>query len=525
MKRGLFIALLAPLLGFAQLPDLIPAPKKMEIKGKTFTWKAGMSFYCPPAFANTPCKLTLWGLVHQYKESSTGKADISVTALPKIPGYHSEYYKLSITPKQIRIAAYTDTGVYRACMTLWQMLPPDWAQTRVTGFTLPCVIIEDQPDFSYRGLHLDVCRHFFPVSFIKRYIDAMAMHKYNVFHWHLTEDQGWRIEIKKYPKLTEVGAWRNGSQKGRYAEQRFDSLRYGGFYTQDEVKDIVEYARQRYIAVIPEIEMPGHSLAALTAYPQLSCNGGPFSVAKGWGVFDDVYCAGNDSTLAFLKDVLSEVLTLFPSKYIHIGGDECPKTRWKTCPKCQNRIKTEGLKDEHELQSWFMQHMEKWLNTRGRSIIGWDEILEGGLAPNATVMSWRGTEGAEAAAKQGHNAIMTPGKPCYFDHYQSKDSTEPIAIGGFNSLEMVYKFQPISKGIDSSLRHFVLGAQGNVWTEYMESEAHVEYMVWPRAAALSEVFLTGHGGNFDNFKNRLPADMQRLKAIGVNYAPHLGSKP
>ncbi len=524
MKKGLLIALLTPFIGFAQQPELIPAPQKMEATGKSFVWKQGMSFYCPPAFENTPCKLTIWGLVHIYKSANAKKANVVVTALPKPRGYHSEYYKLSITPKQIRIAAYTDTGVFRACMTLLQMLPADYVQTKQTGFPLPCVNIEDRPAFNYRGLHLDVCRHFFPVSFIKRYIDDMALFKYNVFHWHLTEDQGWRIEIKKYPKLTEVGAWRNGSQKGRYAEHRFDSLRYGGFYTQEEVKEIVEYARQRYITVIPEIEMPGHSLAALAAYPQLSCTGGPFEVAKGWGVFDDVYCAGNDTTLNFLKDVLSEVLTLFPSKYIHIGGDECPKTRWKICPKCQNRMKLEGLKDEHELQSWFVQHIEKWLNEKGRSIIGWDEILEGGLAPNATVMSWRGTAGGEEAAKQGHNVIMTPGKPCYFDHYQSKDSTEPIAIGGYNPLQAVYDYSPVPTSLGDLSTH-VLGAQGNVWTEYMETEGHVEYMVWPRAAALAEALWTGTGRDYQKFLKNLPSTMKQLETRGVNHARHFSKKP
>jgi hexosaminidase len=522
MKKGLLIALLAPAICVAQNPALIPAPTTIQVSQKAFEWKPEMSVHWPKAFDNAPCKKVLCGIK---KTASAKKADISIIPLTKKTGYHSEYYRLQVTPKQIQIFAYTDTGVYRALNTLMQMVPADHYLTKAEKFSIPAVSIEDQPAYNYRGLHLDVCRHFFSVDFIKRYIDAMTLFKFNVFHWHLTEDQGWRIEIKKHPKLTQIGAWRNGSQKGRYAEQRFDSLRYGGFYTQDEIKEVVEYARQRYITVIPEIEMPGHSLAALAAYPHLSCTGGSFQVAKGWGVFDDVYCAGNDSTLTFLKDVLTEVIELFPSKYIHIGGDECPKTRWKTCTLCQNRIKSEGLKDEHELQSWFVQHIEKWLNARGRQIIGWDEILEGGLAPNATVMSWRGTAGGEDAAKQGHNVIMTPGKPCYFDHYQSKDSTEPIAIGGYNPLQAVYDYNPVPSSLNSKMAEHILGAQGNVWTEYMETEAHVEYMVWPRAAALAEALWTGTGRDYKKFLNNLPEAMKWLEVRGINHARHFSKKP
>ena len=524
MKKALFLLVLLPLWLSGQY-NLIPLPQKITPGEGNFIWKPKLSYHCTEQFVQKPCQLWLWGLTKNDKNGKPSKADIVVTALPKTKNYHPEYYRLAVNPKQIQIEAYTDTGVSRAITTLMQLMPADYVINRPVGFPIPCVNIEDQPKFEYRGLHLDECRHFFGLDFILKYIDAMAMHKYNVFHWHLTEDQGWRIEIKKYPKLTEVGAWRDGSQIGRYAEQRFDSSSYGGYYTQEQIKFVVGYARLRYITVIPEIEMPGHSLAALAAYPQYSCTGGPFKVAKGWGVFDDVYCAGNDSTLAFLKDVLSEVLTLFPSQYIHIGGDECPKSRWKTCEKCQKRIKENGLKDEHELQSWFIQHLEKWLNQQGRQIIGWDEILEGGLAPNATVMSWRGAEGGKIAASMGHKAIMTPGKPCYFDHYQSKDSTEPIAIGGYNPLENVYAYSPIPEGIDSNHAHFIIGAQGNVWTEYMESPRHVEYMVWPRAAALSEVLWTGPGGNYSNFLQRLPADMERLKVIRVKHATHFTKKP
>lgn len=505
---------------------LIPMPRQLDSLPGNFRLTKSAGWWLDAAFGNAELlKSHIGSIQPATKWVKASKAQIRIKKLPATGNYHPEFYSLEITNRRISIAAYTDTGVYRALTTFSQLLPVSHAGTPSFPLTLKCMRIQDQPAYVYRGLHLDVCRHFFDVAFIKSYIDAMAAHKYNVFHWHLTEDQGWRIEIKQYPQLTETGAWRSGSQKGRYREQRFDSVRYGGYYTQDQIREIVRYAQDRYITVIPEIEMPGHSLAALAAYPRLSCTGGPFQVAKGWGVFDDVYCAGNDSTLLFLRNVLDEVMALFPSAYIHIGGDECPKTRWKTCPRCQARIKSEGLKDEHELQSWFIRSMEQYLNSHGRQIIGWDEILEGGLAPNATVMSWRGTEGGIAAARMHHRVVMTPGKPCYFDHYQSKDSTEPIAIGGYNPLEAVYQYKPMPAELDSSLRPYILGAQGNVWTEYMETEDHVEYMVWPRAAALSEVLWTGKSDDYAGFLRRLQTDALRLEFNGINVAPHFRIKP
>lgn len=504
--------------------SLLPHPQKLDSLPGHFTINKSMSFYCDQAFKNSDAWRYRWTFLPFGGPATKRKAELAFIAIKKTAVYNPEYYRLLISSNQIKIEAYTDTGVFRALTTLRQLLPADWLITSRFPTKIPCLKIEDEPKFSYRGLHLDVCRHFFGVEFIKRYLDAMAEHKFNVFHWHLTEDQGWRIAINKYPELTNKGAWRNGSQKGRYSEHRFDSLRYGGFYTQEQIKFIVQYAKERYITVIPEIELPGHSLAALTAYPQLSCAGGPFQVAKGWGVFDDVYCAGNDSTIRFLKDVLTDVMALFPSKYIHIGGDECPKTRWKTCAKCQKRISGNGLKDEHELQSWFIREIEQFLNANNRQIIGWDEILEGGLAPNATVMSWRGTAGGEEAAKQKHTVVMTPGNPLYFDHYQSKDSTEPIAIGGYNPLKSVYHYNPLAN-IPDSIHRYILGAQGNVWTEYMETEKHVEYMVWPRAAALSEVLWTGERKDYPDFLNRLKTDVKRLETLKVNYAPHFLMKP
>jgi len=437
-----------------------------------------------------------------------------------------ENYHLDINPARIHIVAEgKGAGAFYALQTLIQLIPSQEIKSLKTApqktFILPCVSIKDRPSYTWRGMHLDVCRHFFPTSFIKKYIDIIAMYKFNTFHWHLTEDQGWRIEIKKYPKLTSVGAWRNGTMIGKYSDQKYDTIRYGGFYTQEEIKEIVAYASARHITVVPEIEMPGHSLAAIAAYPWLSCTGKKQEVAKGWGVFDDVYCT-KDSVFNFLQDVLDEVIALFPGKYIHIGGDECPKTRWKTCANCQKRIKDLGLKDEHELQSYFITRMEKYLNSKGRQIIGWDEILEGGLAPNAAVMSWRGTEGGIAAAKQKHFVVMSPGKPCYFDHYQSKDKTkEPLAIGGYNPLDSVYNYNPTPKILTTQESEFIMGAQANVWTEYILNEKQVEYMAVPRLIALSEVLWTQpEFKNFNNFISRLKINRFILDKMNVNYAKH-----
>ncbi len=351
-----------------------------------------------------------------------------------------------------------------------------------------------------------------------KYIDLLALHKMNVFHWHLTEDQGWRIEIKKHPKLTEIGSVRKETLVGHKGTGKYDGKPYRGFYTQDEIKDIVAYAKERFITVIPEIEMPGHSLAALAAYSELGCTGGPYEVATIWGVFPDVYCAGNEKVFTFLEDVLTEVMQLFPSEYIHIGGDECPKTRWKECPKCQARMKKEDLKDEHELQSYFIQRMEKFLNAHGRQIIGWDEILEGGLASKATVMSWRGEKGGIEAAKAHHDVIMTPSFALYFDYYQADPETRPLAIGGFTSTKGVYNYYPLPKKLADNEVKYILGAQGNVWSEYMATPEYVEYMVYPRACALSEVVWSPKESlDWDNFSKRMVVHKKRLKALNVNY--------
>lgn len=428
---------------------------------------------------------------------------------------YKENYHLDIDEKHISILAEGNgAGNFYALQTLIQLLPTIKSNT----FSIPCIQIKDSPRFEWRGMHLDVCRHFFPITFIKKYIDILAMYKMNTFHWHLTDDQGWRIEIKKYPKLTEVGAWRKGTMVGKYSDHKYDSIPYGGFYTQEQIKEVVAYANSRHITIVPEIEMPGHAVAAIASYPYLSCTGKQIDVEKGWGVFEDVYCT-KDSVFNFIQNVLDEVVPLFPGKYIHIGGDESPKTRWKVCQQCQKRIKDEHLKDEHELQSYFIKRIEKYVNSKGKQIIGWDEILEGGLAPNAAVMSWRGIEGGIAAAKQKHFAVMTPGSHCYFDHYQASSADEPLAIGGYTPIEKVYAYEPVPDALNTEEQQYILGAQANVWTEYILNEKHVEYMAVPRIAALAEVIWTPkEQKNETDFLNRLQKHFLLLDKLNINYA-------
>jgi hexosaminidase len=441
-------------------------------------------------------------------------------------------YNLSVDQKGIYIGGDNETGVFYGIQTLIQLLPlPVGAQK----LSVPYVQISDRPRFAYRGMMLDVGRHFMPVTFVKKFIDYLALHKMNEFHWHLTEDQGWRIEIKKYPRLTEVGAWRDGTVIGKRPWKTNDNIRYGGFYTQEDIKDVVAYASKRYINIIPEIEMPGHGSAAIAAYPWLSCfpdekTNIPDSMlsdegkkAKGklvyerWGVAEDVFCAGKDSVFQFLQDVIDEVSPLFPSKYIHIGGDECPKTNWKRCPLCQKRIHDLGLKDEHELQSYFIQRMEKYVNSKGKTLIGWDEILEGGLAPNAVVMSWRGEKGGIEAAKQKHTVIMTPTTYVYFDYSQAKHD-DSLVIGGYLPLEKVYKYEPIPSELSADDGRYILGAQANVWTEYMPYPSKIEYMIFPRMDALSEVvWSTKSARNWEDFKRKLPYQLKRYDLWKAHY--------
>jgi len=423
-------------------------------------------------------------------------------------------YSLEVSDHEIYIAGDNEEGVFYGIQSLIQLLPVIPAKV----LSISSLTITDHPRFAWRGLHLDVGRHFFSVDEIKNYIDFIALHKMNYFHWHLTEDQGWRIEIKKYPLLTQVGSCRDRTVIGNNSPN-YDSLKYCGYYTQEEIKEVVRYAADRYITVIPEIELPGHSSAALTAYPYLGCTGGPYQVAQRWGVFSDIFCAGNDSVFLFLQDVLDEVMALFPSKYIHIGGDESPKERWKVCPKCQRCIKENNLKDEHELQSYFIQRIEKYINSKGRQIIGWDEILEGGLAPNATVMSWRGEKGGIDAARQHHFVIMTPGNAVYFDHAQKKYDDSLTIGGSILPLETVYRYEPIPKELSEDDQHFVLGAQANLWTEYIANVPKLEYMLFPRLSALSEVLWSPRESrNWEDFSKRLLVQFSRYHLWKINYS-------
>ncbi len=443
-----------------------------------------------------------------------------------------DQYNLSVESNKITIGAESNAGLFYGIQTLLQLLPTDKGSVKNINFQIPQLTIKDYPRFQYRGMHLDVGRHFFGVDEVKRYIDYLAYHKFNTFHWHLTEDQGWRIEIKKYPLLTSVGGFRNGTIIGHYPGTGNDSIHYGGFYTQQEVKDIISYAHDRYITIIPEIEMPGHSSAAIAAYPKLSCFPDestkikpttPWAgsrtgkqVQQTWGVFEDVYCP-SDYTFKFIENVLDEVMQLFPSKYIHIGGDECPKEAWKRSAFCQKLIKEKNLKDENGLQNYFISTIEKYVNSKGRSIIGWDEILEGGLAPNATVMSWRGEEGGIAAAKKHHNVIMTPDKYCYFNYAQIKNS-DSLNIGGYLPLDTVYNYEPVPKELNADEAKYVLGAQGNVWTEYIGNDSKLEYMIFPRMSALSEVVWSPkEKRNLQDFKSRLTVMDKRYQLWDANY--------
>jgi hexosaminidase len=456
-------------------------------------------------------------------ETGTKAGSGSVIMLLDTAIANNEGYNLTISRKRIIVRAKNAVGLFYAVQTIRQLLPPEIEKSIKSAgilLTVPCCEIKDEPRFIYRGMHLDVARHIFPVEYVKRYIDMMALHKMNTFHWHLTDDQGWRIEIKKYPRLTEVGGFRKETLIGHGGKKPFqyDKKRYGGFYTQEEVRDIVAYAGSKFITVIPEIEMPGHAMAALASYPELACTKGPFTIATRWGIFDDVFCAGKENTFKFLEDVLTEVITLFPGKYIHIGGDECPKTKWKKCPLCQARIRQEGLKDENELQSYFIRRIEKFIVSKDRKLIGWDEILEGGLAPEATVMSWRGIAGGIEAAKQGHDVIMTPGTYLYLDKYQAEPKDQPLAIGGYLPLEKVYSYDPLPPELIPAEKKFILGPQGNLWSEYLITPEYMEYMAYPRMFAVSEVGWTSSvQKDFEDFIARLEVQKRRYDLIGINY--------
>ena len=444
----------------------------------------------------------------------------------------AEGYTLEVKPRRIELRAATEAGLFYGVQTLRQLLPPqiyDAAPPEdpsTVSWLVPGVRIADQPRFGWRGAHLDCCRHFFPLDSVKKFIDMLALHKMNVFHWHLTEDQGWRIEIKRYPRLTEIGGWRKETRVGHERDEnvRFDGTPHGGFYTQAEAREVVAYAAERHVAVLPEIEMPGHAMAAISAYPELGnadeLDKVVVEAATHWGVFKEVLNV-QDTTIEFFKNVLREVLDIFPNPYIHVGGDECPKDEWKQSENAQTRMRELGLKTEDELQSWFIRQMDTFLTEQGRILVGWDEILEGGLAQNAVVMSWRGEEGGIAAAKAGHDVVMASYHHTYFDYYQSQDrANEPLAIGGFLPLVKVYSYEPIPAELDVEQAKHVLGGQCQHWTEYIPDPAHLEYMTFPRTCALSEVLWSPREGrSYEDFSARLPTHLQRLQALKVNFRP------
>ena len=487
-------------LSLAERLPVIPAPASVTMGTGAWSPKGRLPAFLPDAV-----------------EAQLRRAGITFASADAAALHGTEGYRLEIAPRGVTITSASEAGRFYALQTLQQLVEAS------TGGRIPAVTIADAPRFSWRGLHLDVGRHFQPVAFIKRYLDLMARYKLNVFHWHLTEDQGWRIEIKKYPRLTEVGSCRKETILAKnFSPYVGDGIPYCGFYTQTEIREVVAYAAARQITVVPEIEMPGHTVAALAAYPQYACTPGPFEVLTIWGVSDDIFCP-SEETFVFLQDIMTEVLALFPSRFIHIGGDEAPKTRWDASPLAHEVLRREGLKDSHELQSWFIQRMERWLAARDRRLIGWDEILEGGLPAGATVMSWRGIGGGIAAARAGHDVVMTPTSHLYFDYYQGDERFEPLAIGGLLTLERVYSYEPIPEALTADQAKHILGAQGNVWTEYLKTAANIEYMAFPRALALAEVtWSPRERRSWPSFEARLPQALRTLDRLGVNYRlPHV----
>jgi hexosaminidase len=488
-----FFFIFSILFATAQTCPILPTPAVYQ--------RVNGQFVCSGNLVVDPSEINP-ALLQSFKDLAKWSHQMEVTpsvqnpmvSFKKLTNVKQDSYSINIS-ERIVISYSSDASCFYALTSLLQL-----ASLQDGQISFQQCFVKDYPKFQWRGLHLDVSRHFFTPEEIKRFIDLMAFYKFNTLHWHLTDDQGWRIEIKKYPLLTEIGAWRDSTVNDHYTTlpRTYQKERYGGFYTQEQVKEIVAYAASKYIQVVPEIEMPGHARAALAAYPQYSCTGEHLGVEGLWGIFDDIFCAKEESII-FLQDVLSEVIPLFPSAYIHVGGDEAPKTRWKECPKCQAVIQANGLHDEHELQSYFIQRMDAFLTANGKKLIGWDEILEGGLSPNATVMSWRGYEGGIAAASQGHDVVMCPGSHCYFDHYQGKGSDEPLAIGGFTSLEKVLSFDPIPSDMSVAQGAYVLGAQGNLWTEYIADYQKLEYMAYPRAIALSTALWSETKPSYNSF--------------------------
>ncbi len=508
--------------------SIVPQPAKIQINEGVFTFEdttyvvvdsgcVGLGQYCAG-------KMVAVGDFEVVSQAQQGNK-IVLRIEKSISFSDPQGYKLVVTPNQISISSASTTGVFYGIETLRQLLPAEIYNSHNRNnidWKIPCVTIMDYPRFKWRGLHLDVSRHFMSVEYIKKQLDLMAVHKLNKFHWHLVDDQGWRLEIAKYPRLTSVGAYRNKTQisKGyKNSSPQYENSRYGGYYTKDEVREIVQYAQERFIEIIPEIEMPGHCSAALAAYPELSCSGEQLEVPGNWGIFVDVYCVGSEKVFEFNENVLREVFELFPSNYIHIGGDEVLKNNWKKCPRCQARMRSENLTTVDEMQSYFIKRIERFLLDNNKKMIGWDEILEGGIASEATLMCWRDEKYAVEAAELGHDVIMTPRWYCYFDYYQDNPAREPLAGGrAFLPLDMIYSYDPLKADFSKQTENHVLGVQANVWTEWIRGENHAEYMTWPRACALAEVGWTSRQNkNWDDFEQRMVTHGQRLEALNVNY--------
>lgn len=513
--------------------EVIPLPQEIRYTQGTFTLNNTTQIVY--SSQDSSLKFNAYFLQESIKELTGLELDVVEGETPKnaiflnndYQHYNKEAYNIQISSENIRLNGSSSAGNFYAIQTLIKSIEPKSSEY----ITFQTAEIKDFPRFAYRGMMLDVGRRFYNIEFIKKYIDILSRHNMNVFHWHLTEDQGWRIEIEKYPKLTEIGSQRKQTKVNTTNGNYEDTGEIYGpyFYTKEEIKDVVEYARQRYITIIPEIDLPGHMLAALASYPELGCTGGPYEAASSRGVFEDVLCVGNEKVFSFLQDIFDEIIELFPSEYIHIGGDECPKVKWQSCPKCQARAKSLKIKDEpknsieHQLQSYFITRVEKYLNSKGKNIIGWDEILEGGLAPNATVMSWRGVKGGIEAARSGHNVIMTPSQFMYFDYYQSRDiENEPFSIGNYLPIEKVYNYEPYDEQLTPEESKYILGVQANLWTEYIADEDVIEYMIMPRIEALSEVQWTmPEYKNYDNFLNRLQRTFLYYDFKEYNYAKHI----
>lgn len=494
--------------------SVVPAPKEMQTNSGVFILSEATRLQWNDRSLEKTAALFNDYLKSRFdlalRRGASGRNTIRLQLDKEMP---PEAYRLTIDRQGVTVRG-SEAGVFYGIQTLRQLI----AANPDRSIALPYVTVDDAPRFGYRGLHLDAGRYFYPVEFIKRYIDLMSQYKLNRFHWHLTEDAGWRIEIKKYPELTRIGAWRNSTQYG-HAPTEQDRIPHGGYYTQEQIKDVVRYAADRQVTIVPEIDLPGHTMAVLACYPHLSCTSGPFTVPETWGIKDDVLCLGNDDTFRFVEDVISEVIDLFPGDYLHIGGDEAPKSRWKACPKCQQRIRENNLENEHGLQSYFIRHLDKFVTGKGKSIIGWDEILEGGLAPNAAVMSWRGEAGGIAAATLGHRVVMAPNNYLYLDYYQSAHrENEPLNIGGLVTLEHLYRYEPYSGRLTPEQCKMIMGVQGCVWSEFIHRPDKVEYMAYPRAIALAEIAWSPAGKkDYASFTERLPARLADLDKQGVTF--------